>query len=325
MNVHSGNKKQTTFSTPCFPRWGTDRNTHPDLFIFQFCFVFEATHSSFTPSGPLMLLPRRQWTKEPPSAGFRGRCSGGLAANKESKWRENGSWRRRTPRETRSHVKYGPGVHSCGCFSSLLLFLPLCSMSPSPHVCLWFSSFMPWPALCVPPLWQGRNSAILSITVRRWTKTTGSIKNVGPVWNDYHHWGSFGVTIEAHLALWCCVCHLFHFQLSASPRLCIFGKCMCTQTACQIPLSCPEFREQPLVVLTLSMWPLWGWMWPSLTEGHIHPLKEYEGLIGIKWNKSFVFIISETFAKKIDFTSMPHSSKTAKLVNTEQVHFDYND
>lgn len=95
-----------------------------------------------------MLLPGRQWTKEPPSAGFRGRCSGGLAANKESKWRENGSWRRRTPRETRSHVKYGPGVHSCGCFSFLLLFLPLCSMSPSPHVCLWFSSFMPWPVLC---------------------------------------------------------------------------------------------------------------------------------------------------------------------------------
>lgn len=123
----------------------------PDLFIFQFCFVFQATHSAFTPSSPLMLLPGRQWTKEPPSAGFRGRCSGGLAANKESKWRENGSWRRRTPRETRSHAKYGPGFTVVVAFL-FFFFLSLCSMSPSPHVCLWFSLFMPWPALCVPPL-----------------------------------------------------------------------------------------------------------------------------------------------------------------------------
>lgn len=91
-----------------------------------------------------MLLPGRQWTKEPPSAGFRGRCGGGLAANKESKWRENGSWRRRTPRETRSPVKYGPGVHSCRCFSFLLLFFGLCvschhprmSVCGSAHSCL---------------------------------------------------------------------------------------------------------------------------------------------------------------------------------------------
>lgn len=91
-----------------------------------------------------MLLPGCQWTKEPPSAGFRGQCGGGLAANKESKWRENTSWRRRTPRETRSHVKYGSGVHSCRCFSFLLLFFCLCapchhprmSVCGSAHSCL---------------------------------------------------------------------------------------------------------------------------------------------------------------------------------------------
>lgn len=31
-------------------------------------------------------------------------------------------------------------------------FLPLCSMSQSLHVCLWFNSLMPWPAPNVPLL-----------------------------------------------------------------------------------------------------------------------------------------------------------------------------